>query len=491
MRIFLILISILSFTNIYSQDFGCFEVSEFPSYSSYLFSNGKPLSNYDSIFWLQYKLDKHADGYCKIQKNQYQTKMEGNIINGKREGIWKFYENDGDYRRGYERIYIVNFVNNKKEGNYKLIRTNYKDTSIILTGSYINDFMEGEFLTFTLNDTTISSISHYKEGKKDGVFVDYDFTKNKMKYVSKIKYFKNGLNNGNEFVFKNRQNNILLERIYTFSNDTLIDEIVFTKNNDINWQVYDKFNKNEVLDIKKEKNGNKDTFLIIQKKTTNWIEHKNDKGNKEYEGKGVKFEGKSFRDSIWTYYYNTGELKALINYKEGLKIGESKYFDKTGKLKRVEIINSDGSCFNIYEGDTVNYLDNKGSKQGKWISLPYHSDLNDNGCNDLPEGIRYYKDNKAVGKWEIKSERFYREYSKSVYIWKDSTLAYCYYYSKNNNNIIEEGDIIDMTLKFGKWKEYDSKKGYIKAEGEYYLNRKIGKWTYYKRNGKIKNTKEF
>jgi hypothetical protein len=103
-------------------------------------------------------------------------------------------------------------------------------------------------------------------------------------------------------------------------------------------------------------------------------------------------------------------------------------------------------------------------------------------CNDVPDNTEYYKNGYPIGVWE-KTEKFYDV--KEKYIWKDSTLAYSYVYTKTDQ-LKAEGEIIYPDLKFGLWKEYDSAEGYLKAEGQYYLSRKVGGWKIYKKNGKVK-----
>ncbi len=197
-------------------------------------------------------------------------------------------------------------------------------------------------------------------------------------------------------------------------------------------------------------------------------------------------DGKSVKDSIWNYYLNHGIIKASINYNKNKKSGLSKYYDNTGQLRRVEVIESNGATYNIFDGDTVNLMDKNKLKQGKWISLP-NSSYDDTICNDIPNSIEFYKNSKPVGIWE-NSTRFYGYCStkiKEKYCWIDSTLASYNSYNKNNM-LIEEGEIIGPKIKFGLWKEYDCEEGYLKSEGQYSFSRKVGKWKVYKKNGKVK-----
>ena len=56
---------------------------------------------------------------------------------------------------------------------------------------------------------------------------------------------------------------------------------------------------------------------------------------------------------------------------------------------------------------------------------------------------------------------------------------------------MEEGGIIGKNLlKFGLWKEY-YENGNLKSSGNYYLDRPVGNWIYYKSNGRKANEINF
>lgn len=200
----------------------------------------------------------------------------------------------------------------------------------------------------------------------------------------------------------------------------------------------------------------------------------------------------SVKDSIWNYYYKEGLLQAAICYHEGNKTGSSTYYDQEGKLRRIEVVEKDGANYSLFDGDTVNYTDANKKKQGKWLSFPITVRSEDGGCDDNITSIKYYKDNKPTKTWTItENGRYFKTYDKEVYVWQDSSLAYYYRYFRDNNQLKSEGDIINMDYKFGLWKEYDSEKGYLKYEGNYYLNVKVGQWKIYKQNGRVKKIIDF
>lgn len=199
--------------------------------------------------------------------------------------------------------------------------------------------------------------------------------------------------------------------------------------------------------------------------------------------------GLSVKDSIWNYYSNKGILKAAAFYKMGVKSERSQYYDNSGLLKRIEVINNDGSKFDIFDGDTVNFTDKNNLKQGKWISFSrnFFDDEENSICNDIPNRIEYYKNSQPTGIWE-NTHKFYGYCGtkiKEKYDWIDSTLAL--YKAYNIENVlVEDGEIVFPDIKFGLWKEYDCKLGYLKYEGQYSFSHKVGLWKVYKKNGKLK-----
>ena len=132
-------------------------------------------------------------------------------------------------------------------------------------------------------------------------------------------------------------------------------------------------------------NGNLSSISseINNKSTGKYAKYYED-GKLAEEGKyKITKDSSSQKDSIWNYYYKEGLLRASIFYNEGKIKGSSKYYDKIGKLRRIEIIENDGKHYNIFDGDTVNYTDKNGLKQGKWIGFPYSFMSEKEFCDDM------------------------------------------------------------------------------------------------------------
>ncbi len=188
---------------------------------------------------------------------------------------------------------------------------------------------------------------------------------------------------------------------------------------------------------------------------------------------------KSLKNGSFKYYFQNGNIKTVINYKNGKQYGKSFFYDDSGILKRMEEIKESGEILNVFKDETVNRTDSIGLKQGKWID--FSSFYSINNCQDKPNRIFYFKDNKPVGTWE------YYDYNASKlqqkYIWRDSVLAQYYHYDVNGE-IQQEGFMLDEVIKTGGWKVYE--KGYLKFKGEYYNGEKEGVWLEYRKNGKVK-----
>jgi antitoxin component YwqK of YwqJK toxin-antitoxin module len=192
---------------------------------------------------------------------------------------------------------------------------------------------------------------------------------------------------------------------------------------------------------------------------------------------GVK---RSVKEGGFEYYYPEGTLKARLHYSNDKEVGESYYYDKTGVVKRTKVIVEDGEIYNVFNGDTVNRIDQNGNKQGKWIEFSRFYSI---GNCDMPNTVKYYKDDKPCGIWE------YYYLGGIIYekvIWQDSINAYAHFYSwMVPGQLSEEGPLFHE-MKMGEWKEYDLKRGYLKRKGQYNCGLKTGVWLEFKRNGKVK-----
>lgn len=191
-------------------------------------------------------------------------------------------------------------------------------------------------------------------------------------------------------------------------------------------------------------------------------------------------ECKSVPNGLFKYYYKNGLIRAEENFSIGEYSGKSSYYDDAGNLIRIYFVAENGSSYNIFEGDTVNRIDSLGQKQGKWIKLW------DNVCSKEIASTTYYKNNKPIS--EIgRNSRFYNlGYYENNWETEDLVKEILYYDSTKK----EEGYLY-KNERVGKWKEYDFKKGYLKALGLYFSGERIGKWYFYNKRGRVVYIREY
>lgn len=96
-------------------------------------------------------------------------------------------------------------------------------------------------------------------------------------------------------------------------------------------------------------------------------------------------------------YYSDGTVFEDFNYKDGLKEGEWKTFDKKGKLRKTE----------TYKNDL---------KEGKWVAQ-----LLDAGMGVKLVETNFYKNDKPTGTWSQKTEDGRMIWEKSYKAAKDYT----------------------------------------------------------------------
>ena len=223
MKLYLTLIIVCLFSVGYSQDFGCFSEPNFGDYYRISCSNRRQINN-DSLLWIQYEIPKIYNGYYTEMWNKYQKKMEGNILNGKRNGIWRIFLRNEDI------FYQVSFNDNKKEGEWKCFKINGNDTLIQIKGFYKNDLKDGRFINYT-KDTSVYEISNYKAGKLNGENIIYNFSSNNKKYLSIISEYRDGKLNGTEKEYKldNREKLQVVQLIQDMGYPFILDRACLNK----------------------------------------------------------------------------------------------------------------------------------------------------------------------------------------------------------------------------------------------------------------------
>jgi len=426
----------------------------------------------------------------------FDTLIFGMYSNGKKNGRFITFDYNGTK-------YITDFVNNKVEGKVikyfnngnKAYEFDYKN-NLPYNLIVVNDTSGKPIKSNTLNKGTGKLYCYYKSGKIHSCF-QY---KNQLISGKFNRYYSSGKIMEEGF-------------IYTDNKDCFKKTKPLEQCKDINlfsaWQLnfvsgtnYIMYNENGIVQTKifsSHSDSLKNNIIILEKydegkliSTENIIYGLRFGLFKEYYANdSIKLRGNfiildndsvktSVKDGLFNYYYSNGKLKATITYSKGKEIGRSYFYNDLGILKRTKVIENNGAIYNIYDKDTVNCIDKKGRKQGKWISFPSSYYLKEK-CYSIPNEIKFYKNDKPIGIWE------YYDYGGSKLvekiIWKDTINAYSIKWGYNGK-LIEEGKMINQ-IKNGEWKEYDNKKGYLKYKGRYDCGVKTGIWEEFKRNGKI------
>ena len=105
----------------------------------------------------------------------------GSIKNGKREGEWVGYWDDGQL------LYKGNYKNGKEEGEY--VRY-YSNGQLDFKGNHKNGKREGEWILYW-NNGQLYSKRNYKNGKKEGAWIFYHMDGSLNKKRSGM--FRNGV----------------------------------------------------------------------------------------------------------------------------------------------------------------------------------------------------------------------------------------------------------------------------------------------------------
>jgi uncharacterized protein len=221
------------------------------------------------------------------------------------------------------------------------------------------------------------------------------------------------------------------------------------------------------------------------------------------------------------YYYNTGELKEIVNYKDGKKDGYSKQFDKEGTVISLNQF-KDGY---LVSRERINRKDEQGLRQGTHKTFyedgslkrevnflddqlhGYYREFDEDGY--LLQALRYERgavieeiDEEA--KEIVDFRRTFDEEGRLIFSGgyregtpigihrfydTTGTVINAYIFNERGDKI-SEGIVDEQGNRKGVWKDFYIS-GELRATGTYRNNRKTGEWNYYFRNGKIEQKGRF
>lgn len=391
-----------------------------------------------SVAYAQDSAMVNQNGYNRFLYPNGKVQSEGNLVNGKPEGVWKSYHDNGQLRSEGLR------KNGKSDSTWK----------------------------FYYPEGTMQSLIEYQSGVK---VLQTDFHPNGMK--SAEEKFLNGNKNG--------------EAVYYYSSGTKSKELVYVEGKKEGLCVVYAEDDGRIISLityksdvvfKEDKLNRKDKFGAKQglwreffpsgKVKTEWM-YKDDQldGMVRYfkdDGSVMKTEvyrnGQRVIDQtpdvkleIDRDYHNNGRVKSSVNIIDGKKQGVYREYSRTGEI----------TASKMYQNDEVTgegIVDADMKMQGKWkIYYP--------GGKLKAEGD--YKDGKRTGKWIFYYSNGQTE-QVGTYANGKPDGEWKWYHL--NGNILREEYYISGR-EDGEMKEYDPN-GRIVASGQYTDGLKTGKWEF-------------
>lgn len=482
-----------------------------------LYSNGKP---------------KEVGTYVDGKKNgEYITYYENgnvrsyaNYIFGKRQGVQKEFYKNGQLRSELE------CVNDVCHG---ISKTYYIDGKLESSSRNKNGVKDGKVVGYN-KDGVLTVKEEWDNGKLVGESVYYyDSGQIRRRVVLDKKgnvkttesYYENGKKNffsdvdknGNGVNYSIFPNDTVMSRNYV-KNHKVYKEETFSEqgkpkkiteyNDDRTYKNVKSFDENGVLSIEtiyqsyseqttieykgdiiektKHKNGYRDgnfeSFYLngtLAEKGTYLKSAKIGKWKSYYEDGAIKFIGNyakigdfsSYKDSIHTYYYNSGQIEKLENYyiaklhrgsnkpddfyERTYKTGQWKTFYESGKLSQIANYKEDRLF-----GEFIDYFDDESN------SIKYKCTYR----NGMKIGLEQeYFENGKLYKSKEKDSNGYQIGKDIVYF---------------ENGIVKELTEYFDSQKQGKYlQNYEN--GKPKVEGRYNSGQEIGIWNYYYNNGKL------
>ena len=220
------------------------------------------------------------------------------------------------------------------------------------------------------------------------------------------------------------------------------------------------------------------------------------------------------KEGVAEIYYPEGKIRQTIPYFHGKKDGLSREYDRNGNVITLLEYNNDF----MISREKINYTDNAGLKQGKWLDFYNNGNIKaeKNFLDDQLHG--YYKEYSERGKLivtllydngkvtetgvgngtEIEVTNRYDNAGKLIYSgpFKEGIPVGIHReYNETggvknakiygeNGILLSEGIVDEAGNRNGPWKDFLIS-GSVSDEGQYNNNRRTGTWKFYGPNGKI------
>lgn len=476
-----LLIGIVNF--FYSDVFAQPEDVDPNGYNVFYYSNGKKSSE-------GYLEDGKPNGYWITYYENGEKKTEGNRVNFELDSAWIFYNEKGiisqiiNYQNGFKNGILqkydtlghikshTNFVNNLKQGEAVEF---YPSGEVRWQKNHVDDKLEGMAYEYDTSGNIIS-IREYtsgflrneeiinrfdKDGNKHGIWKEF-YDNGKLKWEGE---FLHGELNGIVKEYNKKGGLKTLEKYEFGEVDTESEEVVF---------------------FELEKEIRPDGSMLVGGYNNNMKQGI----FREYDSTGVLIASYEYKDDkklavglldtsgaktgAWTFYYETGELKAEGNFIGGIKVNEWKYYFKNGDLQQKGGYKNGLPHRNWswwYENRQLkreeSYLN--GKEDGVVIEYDTLGNILTSGeyIIGIQDGKWFYNVNDHTEEGEFRDDV---RHGVWIYKYKDGTLAF-------------KGEYING-LAIGKHKYYYPN-GRIYWEGKYDGGLKDGEWTKYNEDGTI------
>lgn len=424
---------------------------------------------------------KNDESTIKFHYADGEISGEGNYLEGKKHGEWKYY-----HLNGYN-YYSENYKNGTLNGK---VNYYYPDNSLMSFEMYSDNIKDGEYEYYHRN-SKLSTQGRFKASNQEGTWKYY----NSFGNLSVIEYYVKGKPHGYQ--------------TYYFSDGRLGMEVLYKDGIRNKFTIYDTLGT--IVDVDELENGNgtvnqlafdgklrtvsnykngylngKHIVYYADQSIEEEYIYVNDMENGLYRnyfrnGK-VQSEGKFVlgkREGEWKVYYKNGNLKNIINYYNDNYQGEYKHYYFNGNIE-IEGKYEDG----LREGEFIYYsLEGeiqlkKLYKNGIRIAYTY---LNEKGefiepialKNETGKVLSYFQNGKISSDGKLIKGEYQGEYK---------------YYSANGNLQVKLNYLNNQL--HGITEEYYLN-GKIKEKIEYQYGELHGKKTYYTIEGNVEKVEHY
>lgn len=424
-----------------------------------------------------------SEGYMQSGKptglwtNYYEDgviKSIGKRTNFELDSTWIFFDEFGDTST------TIFYVDGKKNGILRTYDT-YKCV-LVKEESFVDDLRQGYSYTYyPEKEKKLYLETMYMDNLKDGR--EYEFAHDDGRIIAVRKYHKGEIF-GSEYINQKDSKNWKQGKWKTFYGNGKLKTECRYKDDQLNgyYKLYDPDGRlREILlyidgQLDEQKDNHED--LVIEKEYNEIGELKaiksyNKEGKKEGTHKFFELDNRvsavvylddvplakgyldkrdDSKEGYWEEFFESGELLAKGEYKEGYKVGKWNYFYKNGQIEQ------------------VGFYGEEGKPEGLWV---------------------WYYENGSV----LREENFYhgradgelKEYSDSatlvsngIYIDGEKDGEWFYHI----NDHVEKGDYRNG-LRHGIWHYYFNN-GKLYFTGEFFEGEPMGEHKYYYNNGKLK-----